>query len=68
MTRYADGWPKSAEELLLLPEIPYDRYLRAEKIHECMPKEGVSTARDANRQLWKAIHMGSRGWCRVRLA
>jgi len=62
---YAPGWPKSEEDLQLLDEIPFDRYLRCETVREGAPKEAVMLMVDRNGTRWRAVYIAAMGWRKV---
>lgn len=65
MPSYAPGWPKTSESLMLLDELPFDRYLRLRVVREGAPPEAVMHHKDEHGQRWRAVFVPRMGWRKV---
>ena len=65
--RPATDWPRNRDELLMLDELPYDRYIKMREARGSYPPGTLTHATDEHGALWRAVALEALGIVRVRM-
>lgn len=49
------GWPRTAAELLALPELALETYLRGREVRAAYPEGTCTHARDGGGSVWRCV-------------